>query len=162
MTYHSSWFLLPLRGQHFKLEKLESGWIFLGASFGKWKSWIFGTICSWFHAFMYTSHEMRAFWKKVFKNSFSRLCKKCDFPKIRIFYLVWKFFFENFFSKCSHLKTIWWKLMKPTASSHKYPKFSYAEKKYWGISELYKFEVLASCGPHTNEVICPYPLACPW
>ena len=39
--------------------------------------------------------------------------------------------------------------MKPTAKSHKYPKFSYAEKgsqKYWAISELFKFEMLANVG----------------
>ena len=28
--------------------------------------------------------------------------------------------------------------------------------------ELFKFEVLAPCGRHANEVIRPYPLACPW
>ena len=30
------------------------------------------------------------------------------------------------------------------------------------IKELLEFEVLAPCGRHANEVICPYPLACPW
>ena len=52
--------------------------------------------------------------------------------------------------------------MKPTANSHKYPKFSYTEKsfhKYWANSELYKFEVLAPCGRHANEVICPCVLS---
>ena len=87
------------------------------------------------------------------------------FQKSEFFTLCWKQIFENFFSNCSHLKTIWWKFVKPTGNSHKYPKFSYAERssqKYWAISELFKFEVLAPCGRHANEVICPYPLACPW
>ena len=55
--------------------------------------------------------------------------------------------------------------MKPTANSHKYPKLLNAErcsKKYWAIRELFKFEVLAPCGRHVNEVIWPYPLVCPW
>ena len=87
------------------------------------------------------------------------------FQKSEFFTLRWKQIFENFFSNCSHLKTIWWKFVKPTGNSHKYPKFSYAERssqKYWAVSELLKFEVLAPCGRHANEVICPYPLACPW
>ena len=87
------------------------------------------------------------------------------FQKAEFFTLCWKQIFENFFSNCSHLKTIWWKFLKPTGNSHKYPKFSYAERssqKYWAVSELLKFEVLAPCGRHANEVICPYPLACPW
>ena len=87
------------------------------------------------------------------------------FRKAEFFTLCWKQIFENFFSNCSHLKTIWWKFLKPTGNSHKYPKFSYAERssqKYWAVSELLKFEVLAPCGRHANEVICPYPLACPW
>ena len=86
------------------------------------------------------------------------------FPKIWIFHNALKTNFWKLFSNCSHLKTIWWKFVKPTGNSHKYPKFSYAERssqKYWAVSELLKFEVLAPCGRHANEVICPYPLACP-
>ena len=86
------------------------------------------------------------------------------FRQSEFFTLCWKQIFENFFSNCSHLKTIWWKFVKPTGNSHKYSKFSYAERssqKYWTVSDLLKFEVLAPCGRHANEVICPYPLACP-
>ena len=46
--------------------------------------------------------------------------------------------------------------MEPSANSHNYPKFSHAEKssqKYCAISDLYKFEVLAPCGRHENEVV---------
>ena len=50
------------------------------------------------------------------------------FSKSEIFTLCWKQVFENFFSKCSHLKTISWKLMKPTGNSHKYPKSLYAQR----------------------------------
>ena len=82
--------------------------------------------------------------------------------KSEFFTLRWKQIFKNFFSKCSHLKKIWWKFMKPTANSHQYPRFSYAEKcsqKYWAISELFKFEVLAPCRRHANEVmLLPMPL----
>ena len=91
------------------------------------------------------------------------------FPKIRIFTLCWKHIFEHSTSKCSHLKTIWWKFMKPTANSHWYPIFSYAEKscqKYLAFRELCEYEVLTPCGRLANEVIHPYPLyygiACPW
>ena len=42
-------------------EKLKSGQIYFRASFGICKSWIFGTICRRFHAFMSTRLEMRAF-----------------------------------------------------------------------------------------------------
>ena len=86
------------------------------------------------------------------------------FRKSEFFTLRWKQIFENFFSNCSHLKTIWWKFVKPTGNSHKYPKFSYAKrssKKYWAVSEFLKFKVLAPCGRHANEMICPFPLACP-
>ena len=50
------------------------------------------------------------------------------FRKAEFFTSCWKQIFENFFSNCSHLKTIWWKILKPTGNSHKYPKFSYAER----------------------------------
>ena len=81
------------------------------------------------------------------------------FQKSDFFTLRWKQI-----SKCSHLKMNWWKFMKSTANSHKYPKLLNAErcsKKYWAIRELFKFEVLAPCGRHANEVIRPNPLACP-
>ena len=86
------------------------------------------------------------------------------FWKSEFFTFCWKQIFNIFFSKCSHWKTIYWKFKKPTANSHKYSKFSNAERssrKYWAICELFKFKVLALCGWHTNEVICPYPLASP-
>ena len=102
------------------------------------------------------------------KRGQARTLTKCPllawFCKNQNFYLVLKTDFLNCFSKCSHLKTIRLKFMKTTANSYKYPKFSCSEKsslKYWAISEVYKFEMLAPCGRHANKIILPYFLDCP-
>ena len=115
------------------------------------------TFSSWFQKFSSNSLQMRAVWKKVFKNLFSAQCEKFSFSE-----------------KCQKVldfdNALW-----PNHSTHNKAKGIYGKMisisfiwhpRVWNMPTGWVTMAQGKSWPHVGRgkkwVIRPYPLACPW
>ena len=156
VTYHFIC-MLPTWGQYFKLQQLTNGSLFLRDSLCIWKFGIFVTVSSWFQKISSNSLQMRAVWKKVFKNLFSARCDKF-----------------SFLEKCQKVldfdNALW-----PNHSTHNKAKGIYGKMifisfiwhpRVWNMPTGWVTMAQGKSWPHVGIgkkwVIRPYHLACPW